>query len=208
MNRARLRLGRHSRIGQSYILTIVTQGRRHYFDDATAAQVVMEVIRRLDADGLTHSLAYVVMPDHVHWLVELRAFSLDYVMQRFKSSSALRTNRMLGRSGRFWQSSYHDHAIRPMNRCSGTRCTSSPTRSGRTWRAVLGSTRMRGADGRLMGSSMQRNSLDRRDSADQRSAPTSSHADQRSAPTNRCFPAGVAAQRFCANSQSHIAGSA
>ncbi|EPJ6837107.1 REP-associated tyrosine transposase [Stenotrophomonas maltophilia] len=112
MNRARLRLGRHSRIGQSYILTTVTQGRRHYFDDATAAQVVMEVIRRLDADGLTHSIAYVVMPDHVHWLVELRAFSLDYVMQRFKSSSALRTNRMLGRSGRFWQSSYHDHAIR------------------------------------------------------------------------------------------------
>ncbi|MDZ7476486.1 hypothetical protein U5F73_16060, partial [Stenotrophomonas pavanii] len=51
MNRARLRLGRHSRIGQSYILTTVTQGRRHYFDDATAAQVVMEVIRRLDADG-------------------------------------------------------------------------------------------------------------------------------------------------------------
>ncbi|ARQ88977.1 REP-associated tyrosine transposase [Stenotrophomonas maltophilia] len=112
MNRARLRLGRHSRIGQSYILTTVTQGRRRYFDDATAAQLVMDVVRRLDTEGLTYSLAYVVMPDHIHWLVELRAFSLDYVMQRFKSSSALLINRMLGRSGRFWQSSYHDHAIR------------------------------------------------------------------------------------------------
>jgi hypothetical protein len=39
------------------------------------------------------------------------AFSLDF-MQRFKSSSALRINRMLGRTGPFWQSSYHDHAIR------------------------------------------------------------------------------------------------
>lgn len=104
MNRARLRLGRHSRIGQSYILTTVTQERRRYFDDATAAQEVM--------DGLTHSLAYVVMPDHIHWLVEIRAFSLDYIMQRFKSSSALRINRMLGKTGPFWQSSYHDHAIR------------------------------------------------------------------------------------------------
>ncbi|WP_420883733.1 transposase [Isoptericola jiangsuensis] len=33
-------------------------------------------------------------------------------MQRFKSSSALQINRRLGRSGSFWQSSYHDHAIR------------------------------------------------------------------------------------------------
>ncbi|MDV3513202.1 transposase [Stenotrophomonas sp. C1657] len=112
MNRARLCLGRHTRIGQSYLLTTVTQGRRRYFEDATAAQVVMDVVRRIDAEGLTHSLAYVVMPDHIHWLVELRAFSLGYIMQRFKSSSALRINRMFGRSGRFWQSSYHDHAIR------------------------------------------------------------------------------------------------
>lgn len=112
MNRARLRLGRHSRIGQSYILTTVTQERRRYFDDATAAQEVMDVFRRIDDDGLTHSLAYVVMPDHIHWLVEIRAFSLDYIMQRFKSSSALRINRMLGKTGPFWQSSYHDHAMR------------------------------------------------------------------------------------------------
>ncbi|TDV29748.1 transposase [Stenotrophomonas sp. CC22-02] len=112
MNRARLRLGRHSRIGQTYLLTSVTQGRRRDFEDAAAAHVAMDVVRRIDAEGLTHSLAYVVMPDHIHWLVELRAFSLNYIMQRFKSSSALRINRMLGRSGRFWQSNYHDHAIR------------------------------------------------------------------------------------------------
>ncbi|HDS1137647.1 TPA: transposase [Stenotrophomonas maltophilia] len=112
MNGARLSLGRHSRIGQTYLLTTVTQGRRRYFEDAAAAHLVLDVIRCLDAEGLTHSLAYVVMPDHIHWLVELRAFSLDYIMQRLKSRSALRINRRLGRSGRFWQSSYHDHAIR------------------------------------------------------------------------------------------------
>ncbi len=112
MNRARLRLGRHSHIGHAYVLTTVTHGRRRYFDDPTAAQVVMDVLHRIDTEGLTQSLAYVIMPDHIHWLVELRAFSLDYIMQRFKSSSALQVNRMLGQSGRFWQSGYHDHAIR------------------------------------------------------------------------------------------------
>ncbi len=208
MNRARLRLGRHSRIGQSYILTTVTQERRRYFDDATAAQEVMDVFRRIDDDGLTHSLAYVVMPDHIHWLVEIRAFSLDYIMQRFKSSSALRINRMLGKTGPFWQSSYHDHAMRSEESLFAMRCTSSPTRSGRTWRAAWESIRMPGADGRSMGGTKQWITPKRRDSADQRSAPTNTRADQRLASTHRCFPAEAMAQRFCANIHSHIAGSA
>ena len=65
MNRARLRLGRHSHIGRAYVLTTVTHGRRRYFDDPTAAQVVMDVLHRIDTEGLTQSLAYVVMPDHI-----------------------------------------------------------------------------------------------------------------------------------------------
>jgi REP element-mobilizing transposase RayT len=150
MNRARLRLGRHSRIGQSYILTTVTQERRCYFDDATAAQEVMDVFRSIDAEGLTHSLAYVVMPDHIHWLVEIRAFSLDHIMQRFKSSSALRINRMLVGQD---DSGNRAITITPFvlkNHCFAMRCTSSPTRSGRTWRAAWGIIRMPGADGRSM----------------------------------------------------------
>lgn len=112
MNRARLRLGRRSIIGQSYLLTTITQGRRRWFEQHAAAVMVMQAFARMDEDGTTHSLAYVVMPDHIHWLMELRSHSLDYVMQRFKSRSALQINRTLGRVGRLWQSCYHDHAIR------------------------------------------------------------------------------------------------
>lgn len=132
----------------------------------------MDVVRRIDAEGLTHSLAYVVMPDHIHWLVELRAFSLDYIMQRFKSSSALRINRMSGRSGRFWQSSYHDHAIRSDESLfrHAMYVLGNPIRAGLTRSLV--NIPMRGVDGKLKGGSSQLNIWDWRNSADQRSAPT------------------------------------
>lgn len=208
MNRARLRLGRHSRIGQSYILTTVTQERRRYFDDATAAQEVMDVLRRIDDDGLTHSLAYVVMPDHIHWLVEIRAFSLDYIMQRSNRAVHCGSTACWVRQDHFGNRAITITPCVLKNHCFAMRCTSSPTRSGRTWRAAWESIRMPGADGRSMGGAKQWITPKRRDSADQRSAPTNTRADQRLASTHRCFPAEAMAQRFCANIHSHIAGSA
>ena len=42
------------------------------------------------------SLAWVVMPDHFHWLIELQDASLATVMQRTKSRSALAIGCALG----------------------------------------------------------------------------------------------------------------
>ncbi|QKW57767.1 transposase [Stenotrophomonas sp. NA06056] len=112
MNSARLLLGRHSSIGQSYILTTNVYCRAPLFANSNAAAVAMQEFLRLDLEGLTHSIAYVVMPDHVHWLMQLRAASLHVVMKRFKSRTAVHANKLLGRVGCFWQSCYHDHAIR------------------------------------------------------------------------------------------------
>ncbi|MHC1652883.1 REP-associated tyrosine transposase [Stenotrophomonas maltophilia] len=112
MQNVRLLLGRRSSIGLSYILTTVVDGRAPLFANDAAAALAIREFQRLDQDGFTHSMAYVVMPDHVHWLLELRAGTLATVMKRFKSRSAQQANRLLGRVGRFWQACYHDHAIR------------------------------------------------------------------------------------------------
>ena len=112
MNSARLLLGRHSSIGLSYLLTTVVQGRAPLFACDAAAVLATREFQRLDQEGFTRSMAYVVMPDHIHWLVELRAGTLETVMKRFKSRTAQQVNRSLGRVGRFWQGGYHDHAIR------------------------------------------------------------------------------------------------
>ena len=112
MQNIRLLIGRTSSVGLCYILTTVVDGRAPLLADDAAAALAVREFNRLDQEGFTRSIAYVVMPDHIHWLVELRAGTLENVMKRFKSRTALQVNRSLGRIGRFWQACYHDHAIR------------------------------------------------------------------------------------------------
>ena len=112
MQNVRLLLGRRSCVGLCYILTTVVHGRVSFFANDSAAAMAIREFQRLDQEGFTRSIAYVVMPDHIHWLIELRAGTLENVMKRFKSRTAQQVNRLLGRIGRFWQACYHDHAIR------------------------------------------------------------------------------------------------
>lgn len=57
--------------------------------------------------------AYVVMPNHVHAaLTLLPGETLSTVTRTIKSYSAREANRMLGRSGRFWQVEVFDRVIR------------------------------------------------------------------------------------------------
>ena len=59
------------------------------------------------------TLAFVVMPDHVHWLVQLgEGDDLASTINKMKSRSALKINRRLGRTGRVWQRGYFDRGIR------------------------------------------------------------------------------------------------
>ena len=63
--------------------------------------------------GDCQSLAYVVMPDHVHWLVQLTgASTLSKIVGRLKGRSAYFIACSTKVSGRIWQSGFHDHALR------------------------------------------------------------------------------------------------
>ena len=70
-------------------------------------------LRALHDAGSIRSLAFVVMPDHVHWLFELgETMPLGDVVRRFKAGAAHDINRHLGRSGPIWQKNYFDRAVR------------------------------------------------------------------------------------------------
>ncbi|WP_312326265.1 transposase [Stenotrophomonas sp.] len=112
MSSSKLRRGRISLIGHTYVLTTVCCGRRPWFDDPASAAIVMNALHDLSDRGYVSSLAWVVMPDHVHWMFELCNEPLCNVARRFKSSTGLALNRMHRRGGAFWQSGYHDHALR------------------------------------------------------------------------------------------------
>jgi len=107
-----LRKGRLSEIGRSYLLTTVTQHRMPLFLDFLASRLLVQEMKALDTTGLTQTWAYVVMPDHLHWLVELNQGDLKSTMQKLKSRSALQINRYLGSSGPVWQKGYYDQAVR------------------------------------------------------------------------------------------------
>ncbi len=107
-----LRRGRVSIPGQFYSLTAVTAGRRALLSDFFCARAVIDVVRGLNAEAGIDTRAIMVMPDHVHWLLELGPVPLHRLVQRFKARSARRINQLRGERQRVWQPGYHDHAVR------------------------------------------------------------------------------------------------
>ena len=110
---ASLRRGRVSAPGHVYFLTFGTRDRRPVFRDAAPASTMAAALGGGTLDGATLFLAWVVMPDHVHLLMELSApESLSVAVARIKSGSSRRVNAVLQRRGTLWASGYHDHALR------------------------------------------------------------------------------------------------
>jgi putative transposase len=108
-----LRRGRFSESGRIYHVTLTTDGRRPVFLDFVLARVAVRHLRRMDELGWTDCLAWVVMPDHLHWLFGLGdAVELARVVQGYKGASAREINGLRGTGGPVWQRGYYDHALR------------------------------------------------------------------------------------------------
>jgi hypothetical protein len=53
------------------------------------------------------------MPNHVHVIVQpLPGFELSQILHTWKSRTAKEANKLLGRTGEFWQPEYYDHLVR------------------------------------------------------------------------------------------------
>ncbi len=103
----RLRIGRFSQAGNVYLLTAVTQGRAHVFEDFTAARCLIHQFRKEAELGRAKTLCFVVMPDHFHWLMQLgQACSLSMCMRSVKSLTARQLKTDL------WAPGFHDRAMR------------------------------------------------------------------------------------------------
>ncbi len=74
-----------------------------------------------------------IMPNHVHTLVRpTGTHALAQILHSWKSYTAKTANRILGRSGSFWQREYYDHLVRDIAQLE--RCASyilgNPSRAG------------------------------------------------------------------------------
>jgi len=80
--------------------------------DPRIGPMVEDTLLHFDAERY-RLMEWVIMPNHVHLLAEFFAGSLlSEVVQSWKSFSAHEANRILQRSGQFWQEEYFDRFIR------------------------------------------------------------------------------------------------
>jgi len=113
-----LRKERISQPGWTYFITTNVHPTHKQFGarpllNPGAAEVIINAIDWLRDNGRIWRLGYVVMDDHLHLLMMLRApYRLDQVMHSLKRYTAREINKLLGRTGSLWQPAYHDHAIR------------------------------------------------------------------------------------------------
>jgi putative DNA methylase len=83
--------------------------------DEAVARMVQTAL--LHFDGLRYRLiAWVVMPNHVHVLIEtIPGHALSDIIHSSKSFTAKAANRILKRTGVFWEQEYFDRVIRDEN---------------------------------------------------------------------------------------------
>ena len=107
----RLRKGRVSENGRIYLVTMVCQGRKPLFAPCSDGRLAVQGLR--SAGSYCDTLCFVVMPDHVHWMLQLgQGAELSRCVQKAKAltTRALR----MRRSGvdDVWQRGFHDRALR------------------------------------------------------------------------------------------------
>ena len=98
---------------QTYLVTTVTRGRTPLFANLNLGRIVVRTLHRPAIATGAATLSYVVMPDHLHWLVQLHPQrDLSSVVKAVKGNSALEINRVRRTRGPVWQVGFHDHALR------------------------------------------------------------------------------------------------
>ena len=103
----RLRSGRHSQSGQIYMITVVTAERQRVFEQFSAARTLIGYMKTENDLQRANTVAFVVMPDHLHWLMQLgESATLSQVVRGVKSLTSHRLGYPV------WQRGYHDHAVR------------------------------------------------------------------------------------------------
>ena len=108
-----LRKGRQSISGFYYYLTVCTVNKKLLLANAEASDIIFKSCDWLEANERLEWFCVVVMPDHIHAVIQLGSKqTLPRLMQSFKSFTAKEINARLGRRGSLWQATYYEHGIR------------------------------------------------------------------------------------------------
>jgi REP element-mobilizing transposase RayT len=107
----RLRIGRWSVPGQVYLITAVCWQRHTVFAEFLSAREVVNALR--DVEPSASTLCFVVMPDHLHWLMKLEPQAeLSATVRLVKNLTTRRIRIRLGGTAPIWQRGFYDRQMR------------------------------------------------------------------------------------------------
>ncbi len=122
--------------GMTYLLTAVTHRRQNLFADAEAAQIAFDDIAFYTRKFKAASLAYVIMPDHMHWVItpspedfkrfareeqarsgkysgDPARFYLSKIIEDYKRHVSFAVHQMqVTRGAKLWQDGFRDDGLR------------------------------------------------------------------------------------------------
>jgi putative transposase len=102
-----LRKGRVSLPNHAYLVTIVTAHREPFFTSFTEARIAVQCFHDKNVARHGQTLAFVIMPDHVHWLLQLEENgSLSETVRVYKAKASLILRQKI------WQRGFYDRALR------------------------------------------------------------------------------------------------
>ena len=105
-NAIALRRGRWSSYNQIYLITSCTSNRLQIFGNFYYARKLVSILKEESTRGTCTTLAFVIMPDHLHWLLQLETGELSQIVGRIKSLMAREVGEQI------WQPGFHDHGLR------------------------------------------------------------------------------------------------
>jgi len=106
-----LRKGRHSRANLVYMVTTVCADRKPLFGSFRNARALVCSLQQAEASAST--LCFVVMPDHLHWMLQLKdGAELSETVRFVKARTTKIVKARWPGVGRVWQRGFHDHAVR------------------------------------------------------------------------------------------------
>jgi len=76
-NQKGLQQSRYSEADLFYFLTTVTKNRKTFFLHPPAAEIALDALKWLDQNGRITLVAAVVMPDHLHFVIQLKNATLS-----------------------------------------------------------------------------------------------------------------------------------
>ena len=103
----------------TFFITSRIAGSKHLLQNASFAELLVNVLENYRGRGEFQLHAFAVMPDHLHILLTHKFDgTLERAVQLVKGGFSYRLRKEFGYQGNVWQSGYNDRRVRNAEECA------------------------------------------------------------------------------------------